>query len=91
MGVWLHDQIVAAWASEKKLYILYIKSLGCQNFSNRYCIVQRLLIKEGSVMRFKLVIYTSKKVIYMIVSEEELDSIYIQYQSSNIFILNIIQ
>ena len=30
-------------------------------------------------MQFKLVIYTSTKVIYMIVSEDELDSIYNQY------------
>lgn len=42
-------------------------------------------------MRFKLVIYTSTKVIYMIVSEDELDSIYIQYSNSYIFILNIYQ
>ena len=42
-------------------------------------------------MRFKLVIYTSKKVIYIIVSEDELDSIYNQYSNSNIFILNIYQ
>ena len=42
-------------------------------------------------MRFKLVIYTSKKVIYIIVSEDELDSTYNQYSNSNIFILNIYQ
>jgi len=42
-------------------------------------------------MWFKLVIYTSLKVIYLTVSEEELDSIYIQYSDSNIFILNIYQ
>lgn len=42
-------------------------------------------------MRFKLVIYASTKVIYMIVSEDELDSIYNQYSDSNIFILNIYQ
>ena len=39
-------------------------------------------------MQFKLVIYTSTKVIYMILSEDELDSIYNQYSDSNIFILN---
>ena len=42
-------------------------------------------------MWFKLVIYTSTKVIYMIVSEDELDLIYNQYSNSNIFILNIYQ
>ena len=42
-------------------------------------------------MQFKLVIYTSTKVIYMIVSEDELDSIYNQYSDSYIFILNIYQ
>ena len=42
-------------------------------------------------MQFKLVIYTSAKVIYMIVSEDELDSIYNQYSDSNVFILNIYQ
>ena len=43
-------------------------------------------------MQFKLVIYhTSTKVIYMIVSEDELDSIYNQYFDSNIFILHIYQ
>ena len=42
-------------------------------------------------MQFKLVIYTSTKVIYMIVSEYELDLIYNQYSDSNIFILNIYQ
>lgn len=42
-------------------------------------------------MQFKLVIFTSTKVIYMIVSEDELDSIYNQYSDSNIFILNIYQ
>ena len=42
-------------------------------------------------MQFKLVIYTSTKVIYMIVSEDELDSIYNQYSDSNIFILHIYQ
>ena len=42
-------------------------------------------------MQFKLVIYTSAKVIYMIVSEDELDSIYNQYSDSYIFILNIYQ
>ena len=42
-------------------------------------------------MQFKLVIYTSTKVIYMIVSEDELDSFYNQYSNSNIFILNIDQ
>ena len=31
-------------------------------------------------MQFKLVIYTSTKVIYMIVSEDELDSIYNQFR-----------
>ena len=42
-------------------------------------------------MQFKLVIYTSTKVIYMIVSEDELDSIYNQYSDSNIFILHFYQ
>ena len=42
-------------------------------------------------MQFKLVIYTSTKVINMIVSEDELDSIYNQYFDSNIFILHIYQ
>ena len=47
--------------------------------------------KGESRMQFKLVIYTSTKVIYMIVSEDELDSIYNQYFDSNIFILHIYQ
>ena len=44
--------------------------------------------KGGNRMQFKLVIYTSTKVIYMSVSGDELDSIYNQYSDSNIFILN---
>ncbi len=42
-------------------------------------------------MLFKLVIYTSSKVIYMLVAEEELEAVYCQYSNSNIFILNIYQ
>ncbi len=34
-------------------------------------------------MQFKLVIYTSTKVIYMIISEDELDSIYNRYSNSD--------
>ena len=42
-------------------------------------------------MRFKLVVYTPTKVIYMSVCEEELDSIYNQHSDFNIFILNVYQ
>ena len=42
-------------------------------------------------MEFKIVVYTQTQVLYFIIPEEELDSIYIKYSNSQIFILNIIQ
>ena len=42
-------------------------------------------------MWFKLIIYTQTQVLYFTIPEEELDSIYIKYSNSQIFILNITQ
>ena len=50
-----------------------------------------ILLKFGGCsMLFKLAVHTSTKVIYLICSENEIDSIFDMYKDSQIFILNIL-
>ena len=40
-------------------------------------------------MKYKLVVYSNDKVIYLVVDESEVDQVYLSYRNSLVLILNI--